>query len=225
MKTVTKQVALLLCSVAVAALSGTAGARPYHAVRHYAGHVAAPSAVDAPAPAPEAERGYAFLRADWAQTHGQPQAAQRYAQSYAQRRHVPAKAQAAYASAEPAMANAGTFTGFGGGDLISTARRYIGTNPTNRSTLWCGAFVDVVLRQTGHKPGSALAGAYLNYGQRVSGPQPGALAVFNGGAHVGIVSGVDSNGNPIIISGNVNRTTTEQAFARNRIEAYVMPGG
>lgn len=111
--------------------------------------------------------------------------------------------------------------------LVSEARKYIGTNPTGRSSLWCGAFMDMVLKRTGHPGGGALAKAYASYGPRVSGPQVGAIAVMNrrGGGHVGVVSGIDPNGNPIIISGNHNRTTAESVYPASRITAYVLPRG
>lgn len=114
---------------------------------------------------------------------------------------------------------------FGSSGLVSTARSYLGTNPTSRRTLWCGAFMDLVLRKTGHAGGGNLAKAYASYGQRVSGPQVGAIAVMNrkGGGHVGVVSGIDANGNPIIISGNHNRTVAESVYPRQRITAYVVP--
>lgn len=114
---------------------------------------------------------------------------------------------------------------FGSSSLVSTARAYLGTNPTSRRTLWCGAFMDLVLRKTGHAGGGNLAKAYAGYGQRVSGPQVGAIAVMNrkGGGHVGVVSGIDANGNPIIISGNHNRTVAESVYPRQRITAYVVP--
>ncbi|MGN6462891.1 MAG: TIGR02594 family protein [Pseudolabrys sp.] len=116
-------------------------------------------------------------------------------------------------------------TGFGSSGLVSTARSYLGTNPTGRRSLWCGAFMDLVLRKTGHAGGGNLAKGYARYGQRVSGPQVGAIAVMNrkGGGHVGVVSGIDANGNPIIISGNHNRTVAESVYPRQRITAYVVP--
>jgi hypothetical protein len=43
--------------------------------------------------------------------------------------------------------------------------------------------------------------------------------------HVGVVSGVDANGNPIIVSGNHNRTVGESVYPRSRIAAYVLPNG
>ncbi len=107
--------------------------------------------------------------------------------------------------------------------LVSEARRYLGTNPTGRGRQWCGAFMDMVLKHTGHAGGGNLARAYARYGTRVSGPQVGAIAVMN--HHVGVVSGIDPNGNPIIVSGNHNRTVAEAVYPRGRIAAYVMPGG
>ena len=112
--------------------------------------------------------------------------------------------------------------------LVAEARRYLGTNPTNRRSLWCGAFMDMVLKRTGHKPGGNLARGYANYGTRVSGPQVGALAVMSrgkGGGHVGVVSGVDESGNVIVVSGNHNNTVAESVYPRSRILAYVMPNG
>lgn len=113
----------------------------------------------------------------------------------------------------------------GDNDLVAEARRYIGGNPTGRKSLWCGAFMDMVLKKTGHKGGGNLARAYARYGHRVSGPQVGAIAVMTrrGGGHVGVVSGIDASGNPIIISGNHNDTVAEATYPRSRIIAYVMP--
>jgi len=111
--------------------------------------------------------------------------------------------------------------------LVSEARKYVGTNPTGRGSLWCGAFMDMVLKRTGHAGGGNLAKAYASYGTRVSGPQVGAIAVMGrrGGGHVGVVSGVDPNGNPIVVSGNHNRTVAESVYPAGRISAYVLPGG
>ena len=123
---------------------------------------------------------------------------------------------------------------FSSNSLVNEARKYIGTNPTGRGSLWCGAFMDLVLKRTGHASSSSpnLASAYARYGTRVSGPQVGAIAVMGrrGGGHVGVVTGIDENGNPIILSGNTwNRSTggrhtvAEGVYPRGRIYAYVMP--
>jgi uncharacterized protein (TIGR02594 family) len=113
-----------------------------------------------------------------------------------------------------------------GSNVVAEARRWLGTNPTRRRTLWCGAFMNFVLERTGHKgSGSDLARSFASAGHRVSGPQVGAIAVMarRGGGHVGVVSGVDAKGNPIIISGNHRRTVAESVYPRGRIYAYVMP--
>jgi uncharacterized protein (TIGR02594 family) len=111
--------------------------------------------------------------------------------------------------------------------LVAEARRYIGTNPTRRRSLWCGAFMNLVLERTGHRRGpSDLAKSFASYGQRVSGPQVGALAIMSRGrgGHVGVVSGIDAKGNVIVVSGNHNNTVAESVYPRGRIFAYVMPG-
>jgi len=122
---------------------------------------------------------------------------------------------------------------FGESALVANARRFIGTNPTGRRSVWCGAFMDKILRDTGHRGGGNLARGYLNYGPRISGPQVGAIAVMHRasgrGEHVGLVSGVDANGNPVVISGNTwgggssRHRVMEQSIPRGRIIAYVMP--
>jgi uncharacterized protein (TIGR02594 family) len=116
---------------------------------------------------------------------------------------------------------------FSGNSLVEEARKYVGTNPTGRRNLWCGAFMDMVLKRTGHAGGGNLALGYEHYGTRVAGPQVGAIAVMgrHGGGHVGVVTGVDTSGNPIIVSGNHNNTVAESVYPRSRIAAYVMPNG
>lgn len=111
--------------------------------------------------------------------------------------------------------------------LVSVARRYMGTNPTGRSSLWCARFMNFVLQRTGHRgTGSDMARSFVSYGRRVRGPQVGAIAVLSrgrGGGHVGIVTGVDGRGNPIIISGNHGRRVGEGTYSRSRVLAYVRP--
>ncbi|MDR6303245.1 uncharacterized protein (TIGR02594 family) [Nitrobacter vulgaris] len=121
-------------------------------------------------------------------------------------------------------------TGFSGGGLVSNvvaeARRYIGGNPTGRSRLWCARFMNMVLKRAGHQgTGSDMARSFAHYGRRVSGPQVGAIAVMGrrGGGHVGVVSGIDRRGNPIIVSGNHGHRVAESVYPRGRIYAYVVP--
>jgi uncharacterized protein (TIGR02594 family) len=120
-----------------------------------------------------------------------------------------------------------SFAGLGGGSVVAEARRHLGTNPTGRSSLWCATFMNMVLERTGHGgTGSNLARSFASYGTRVSGPQVGAIAVMSRGrrgGHVGVVSGIDASGNPIVISGNHGRRVAEAVYPRGRIFAYVMP--
>jgi uncharacterized protein (TIGR02594 family) len=113
--------------------------------------------------------------------------------------------------------------------LVSEARKYLGTNPTARSRLWCATFMNMVLAKTGYAgTNSDAAKSFAQYGRRVSEPQIGAIAVLNrgrNGGHVGVVSGIDGLGNPIIISGNHGHRVGEAIYPRSRVIAYVMPSG
>jgi uncharacterized protein (TIGR02594 family) len=71
-----------------------------------------------------------------------------------------------------------------------------------------------------------MANSFASYGTRVSGPQVGAIAVMTrgrSGGHVGIITGIDASGNPIMISGNNGNRVKEAPVARGRIYAYVLP--
>jgi len=115
----------------------------------------------------------------------------------------------------------------GSSDIVAEARRWIGGNPTTRRRLWCARFMNFVLQRAGYTgTGSDMARSFASYGRRVSGPQVGAIAVMSRGrrgGHVGVVSGIDAKGNPIIISGNHNNRVAEATYPRGRVRAYVMP--
>jgi uncharacterized protein (TIGR02594 family) len=131
----------------------------------------------------------------------------------------------ANASVTPTTSMSGA-GGFGSSGIVAEARHYLGGNPTGRGSLWCARFMNMVLEKTGYRgTGSDMASSFARYGQRVSGPQVGAIAVMGrrGGGHVGIITGVDANGNPIMISGNNGNRVREAPVSRGRIYAYVMP--
>ena len=113
--------------------------------------------------------------------------------------------------------------------LVSEARKYMGTNPTSRSRLWCATFMNMVLAKAGYSgTNSDAAKSFAQYGRRISEPRIGAIAVLTRGrtgGHVGVVSGVDNQGNPIIISGNHGKRVGEAIYPRSRVIAYVMPSG
>ena len=113
-----------------------------------------------------------------------------------------------------------------GSGLVADARRYLGGNPTGRGSLWCARFMNMVLQHNGYRgTGSDMASSFAHYGQRISGPQVGAIAVMGrrGGGHVGIITGIDAHGNPVMISGNNGNRVREAPVSRGRIYAYVMP--
>ena len=116
---------------------------------------------------------------------------------------------------------------FTSSNVVAEARRHLGGNPTGRGSLWCAQFTNMVLQHTGYRgTGSDMASSFAKYGQRVSGPQVGAIAVMTRGrrgGHVGIITGIDAKGNPIMISGNNGNRVREAPVLRGRIYAYVMP--
>ena len=205
-------VALAIFFAAVAAFSSPASARPHHrhsAERHADVHHARHHHYRHHVRSSRFERGAAQLQASgFADT---------------QASYDPSANTGGMAS--NGMAASG---GFGGGSgLVSEARRYIGGNPTGRGSLWCARFMNMVLQHTGHQgTGSDMANSFARYGTRVSGPQVGAIAVMSRGGrggHVGIVTGIDAQGNPIMISGNNGNRVREAPISRGRIYAYVMP--
>jgi uncharacterized protein (TIGR02594 family) len=210
-------VALAIFFAAVAAFASPASARPHHrhsAERHAHAHHARHHHYRHHARSSRFERSAAQLQASG---FGETQA------SYDPNANSGGTARNAMAS--NAVASSG---GFGGGSgLVSEARRYLGGNPTGRGSLWCARFMNMVLQHTGHQgTGSDMASSFARYGTRVSGPQVGAIAVMSRGrrgGHVGIITGVDAQGNPIMISGNNGNRVREAPVSRGRIYAYVMP--
>ncbi len=187
--------AVALCSLAIVAVATPASARPHHgASRHFHAH------------------------------QSKHHAGKHYGHRY---RHHARRGRYAATTASAESQAPQSFGGFGGSNVVAEARRFIGSgNPTSRASLWCARFMNMVLERSGHKgTGSDMARSFASYGQRISGPQVGAIAVMSrrGGGHVGVVSGIDANGNPIVISGNHGRRVAEATYSRGRIYAYVMP--
>ena len=202
-------IALALCSTAFAASVTPAAARSHHASRRLAhayetGH--------------HARRHFAYHHVRHLARRS------RWGHSIAyQRLHKVANS---YASVAPDEVSGHAATSGGSSDLVSEARHYLGGNPTGRASLWCARFMNMVLAKTGHRgTGSDMAASFASYGHHVSGPQVGAIAVMGrrGGGHVGIITGIDARGNPIMISGNNGNRVKEAPISRGRIYAYVMP--
>src|SRR5882724_3526594 len=209
-------IALALCSASIAVFATPASARSHHgAGRHarayHAGHHA---------------RHYAHVR------HRQIARVSRWDRGVAQMRASGfVDANASFADANSTLTPTGgvaASSSFSSSNVVSEARRYIGGNPTGRGSLWCARFMNMVLQHSGYRgTGSDMANSFASYGQRISGPQIGAIAVMGrrGGGHVGVVSGIDANGNPIVVSGNHGHRVAESVYPRGRIYAYVMPTG
>ena len=93
---------------------------------------------------------------------------------------------------------------------LSVAKRYVGTNPTGRASLWCATFVNMIERKAGRRgTGSDMARSFITYGTRVSTPRPGDIVVSTrrgggkGSGHVGIFSHYEK-GRPVLVNGNQN---------------------
>ena len=133
------------------------------------------------------------------------------------------------AAVKPAIRLAPSFAATSNPRWISVAQQYKGTNPTGRKSLWCADFLNLVLTRSGMQgTSSSMAKSFASYGQRLPGPKVGAIAVISRGktaGHVGIVTGIDAGGNPILISGNHNNTVAEATYSRGRVIAYVWPVG
>ena len=204
--------ALATGSIAIVASASPASARTHHNVRHrarthFAGRYLA-------------HRHYRHIarRSRW-----DARVAQMRAGGFAN-----ANASIGQTSFAPNAGGVTTTGSFGSSGIVSEARRYLGGNPTGRGSLWCARFMNLVLQHSGYKgTGSDMARSFAHYGQRVSGPQVGAIAVMSrrGGGHVGIITGIDASGNPIMISGNNRNRVSEAPISRGRIYAYVMPTG
>jgi uncharacterized protein (TIGR02594 family) len=203
--------ALAVGSLAIVALATPASARPYH--HHRAGHHAHHH---------HKHHHYHHARRHHRHRHHGRRAHVSRWNAGVERMHAQG-----FANANAAMTpQTGFSSGFGVSNVVAEARRYIGGNPTGRSRLWCARFMNMVLKRSGHQgTGSDMASSFAHYGRRVSGPQVGAIAVMGrrGGGHVGVVSGIDKRGNPIIVSGNHGHRVAESVYPRGRIYAYVMP--
>lgn len=113
--------------------------------------------------------------------------------------------------------------GFSSG-IAATAQMYIGRNPTGMRRRWCGAFLRVVVRQSGlpDHPGGNLARNWASYGRPAAPGAVGAIAVMR--SHVGIVTGRCGDGRIQVLSGNHNRTTGYGCYPAGRVIAWRAPG-
>src|SRR4029453_15012907 len=155
----TRRASILLCSVAAAVLATSAVARPAHH-RHRVTQAT-----------PVASQMMAGADRDIRYPANAERTAIQSAGEYVgrTRSRVRRSMASAYARAQ-SHANL-AYGGPTSDALVTAAGKYIGTNPPGRASLWCGAFMDMVFKRTGHRGGGNLASAYTRYGTRVSGPR------------------------------------------------------
>lgn len=93
---------------------------------------------------------------------------------------------------------------------------------------WCAAFAGAMLKRGGVAgTGSLMARSYLGWGETVSEPRPGAIAVLERGSdpaagHVGFYVG-ETAGQIILLGGNQSDAVSVAAFDAKRLIAYRWP--
>lgn len=111
--------------------------------------------------------------------------------------------------------------------MVSAAKVHLGATAAQLGLprrLWCADFMNQTLRRAGYQgTGSRQAKSFLANPRTTA--HVGAIAVLSrrGGGHVGIVSGFDERGNPVIVSGNHRHEVGESVYASRRVLAYVEP--
>lgn len=139
--------------------------------------------------------------------------------------------------AAPAMAdespNFGSGSSYrGGGDLINSARQYIGRNPTGKRSLWCADFANYILKKNGYSSTeSRAARSFARYGTRTH-LKENAIAVLTrkGGGHVVVVTEVLGGGLFKGVGGNSCKRNgrsivCEGTYSTSRLIAVVEPRG
>jgi uncharacterized protein (TIGR02594 family) len=113
--------------------------------------------------------------------------------------------------------------------LLATARRSLGANHRTLGvprSLWCADAVNVWLSRSGHATvKSRRARDMVKAGQRISRPQPGAIAVFKRGRHGGHVAIVDKveAGGFTAVSPNYSGKVSLVHYRTASAIAFVMP--
>lgn len=119
-------------------------------------------------------------------------------------------------------------TGPAVGGLAARAKSHIGASAPQLGLpprLWCADFMNMML---GRQGASRSAASYRSYGSAAAHGCIDCIAVLapcrrGGHWHVGVVSGYDANGNPIIVSGNHNHRVAEGVYPRQCVMSYRSP--
>lgn len=102
-----------------------------------------------------------------------------------------------------------------------------GQNLDPATTAWCAAFVDATLRQSGSQgTGKLNARSYLDWGEEVTNPQEGDIAIFSRGdpngwqGHVGFFKGFNPDGTINILGGNQGDSVSIAQYSPNNLLGY-----
>jgi uncharacterized protein (TIGR02594 family) len=105
--------------------------------------------------------------------------------------------------------------------------RLVGFDPRGRQNAWCAGFVNAVLKQAGSTgTGKTNARSFLDWGYETRHPKRGDIVVLWRGSrdawtgHVGFYSGVDADGNVLILGGNQDNQVSVEAFDKNRVLSF-----
>lgn len=97
-------------------------------------------------------------------------------------------------------------------------------------TPWCSSFVNWVFMQCGMKrTKDAMARSWLNWGFPMDKPDYGCIVVFwrdnpeGYKGHVGFYTGVDSNGDLLVLGGNQDNQVKIKAYSKNQVLGYRWP--
>ena len=102
------------------------------------------------------------------------------------------------------------------------------TSVNSEDTPWCAAFAGAMLRRSGYAgTGSLLARSYLNWGEALDAPQPGAVTVLSRGqdptlGHVGFYVGETSD-RIFLLGGNQGQAVTVAACDKARLLGFRWP--
>lgn len=93
-------------------------------------------------------------------------------------------------------------------------------------TPWCSSFVNWVMKKAGQGgTNNAMAMSWAKWGQKITKPAYGAIAVFSyggGKGHVGFVVGKKGS-NILVLGGNQGDMVNVSSFGISKVAAYVVP--
>lgn len=102
-----------------------------------------------------------------------------------------------------------------------------GQNLDPATTAWCAAFVNATLQQSGQQgTGQLNARSYLDWGQEVSDPQRGDVAVFSRGdpngwqGHVGFFDGYNQDGTIRVLGGNQGDSVSVANYGADKLLGF-----